>query len=457
MTAVVVRVRRALATVQGRITLGATTLVLVALVVAAIGLDVLLAATARDAFDRALVSRVDDRVALLAAGAAPTTLADTLGEEEFVVVYDASGVVLAAAGLVDPAAYVAPPAGSVVDQEVTVRGVEDDGTVEIELETLRVAVADGSAGTVVVGSETEQLDGPRRVERTALAIGVPLLALAAGLGAWRIVGAALRPVDALRRDVDRLAGTGGRVGVPPTDDEISDLAETMNGLLGRTEAHAAEQRRFIADASHELKSPVANLRAVVETSPGLAAHPDERATLVGETERLQRLVDDLLYLARTEPAAGPTEEPGVVDLEELVFDEAERLQRRHDRVTVEVAGVEPVRVAGRVGPLGRVVANLLDNAARHADGRVRLDLAVVDGRAVLRVGDDGDGIAPADRERVFDRFTRLDDARTRGAGGSGLGLAIVRRIVAEHGGAVTVGSSSLGGAELLVELPALDT
>ena len=445
--------RAAIRTVQGRITLGATLLVLAALTCAAIGLDLLLGATALDAFDEALVARAEDRARLVALDADPTALAATLGEEEFVVVYDAAGSVVATEGLDDPVGYTPPAAGTVETQDVVIRKVEYGGTeVEVDTETLRVAaaaVADG--GLVVVGSETEQIEGSRSVERTALAIGVPLLVLAAGLLAWRIVGAALRPVEALRRDVDELAGTGGRVGIPETGDEIHDLAVTMNELLARTDAHQAEQRRFIADASHELKSPVANLRVVVETSPALAAVPDERDVLVGETERLQRLIDDLLFLARTEATgAGGSE---TVALDDLVFDAVERLQPGGRDLAIEVGGVEPVVVHGRGSALARVVANLVDNGARHATSRLVVRVADVDGSAVLTVGDDGAGIAEDDRERVFERFTRLDDARTRDVGGSGLGLAIVRRIVEDHGGSVSIGTSVLGGAEVVVTLP----
>ncbi len=447
------RLRAAIRTVQGRITLGATLLVLAALTCAAIGLDLLLGATALDAFDEALVARAEDRARLVALEADPEALAATLGEEEFVVIYDASGSVAAAQGLDDPAGYLAPTSGTVQTQDVTIRKIEYGGTeVEVDTETLRVAAAaTADGGLVVVGSETEQIERSRSVERTALAIGVPLLVLAAGLLAWRIVGAALRPVEALRRDVDELAGTGGRVGVPDTGDEIHDLAVTMNELLERTDAHQAEQRRFIADASHELKSPVANLRVVVETSPALAAVPDEQAVLVGETERLQGLIDDLLFLARTEAGHGAARVS--VALDDLVFDVVERVQPRESDLAIDVGGVEPTIVHGRAPALARVVANLVDNAVRHADRRIAVQVRAEDGRAVLAVGDDGAGIPVADRERVFERFTRLDDARTRGGGGSGLGLAIVRRIAEDHGGSVSIDRSSLGGAEVTVELP----
>jgi signal transduction histidine kinase len=228
----------------------------------------------------------------------------------------------------------------------------------------------------------------------------------------------------------------------------------MNAMLERIEAHEHSLRQFSADASHELKSPVANLRALVDTAS--IDDPDWvelRGRLAGESDRLRDLVDNLLFLA-THQAGRPPGRMEQVSLDELLFAEAELLVATGS-VRVDLNGVQPTELAGSAPDLSRLVRNLVDNAARHAASKVALSVwaetTAGQERVVLTVGDDGDGIAPEDRERVFERFTRLDDARARHDGGSGLGLAIVSYIAEGHAGTVTVGHSPLGGAEFRVE------
>jgi signal transduction histidine kinase len=251
-----------------------------------------------------------------------------------------------------------------------------------------------------------------------------------------------------------------RVPEPGSDDEIGRLARTMNAMLGRLQGTSLRQRQFVADASHELRSPVAAIRTDVEVALREGDRADwpavGRAVLV-EEERLERLLGDMLVLASDdERGAAP---PCEVDLVALVRAEAERGRRVPVAVEVPDEVEPPVTVAGSSDSLARVVANLVDNAARHARSRVQVAVAVDRsdaGRTVrLVVDDDGPGIPEADRERVFERFTRLDDARTRDDGGAGLGLAVVASIVARHGGRVRAEAAPLGGARLVVELPAL--
>jgi signal transduction histidine kinase len=228
----------------------------------------------------------------------------------------------------------------------------------------------------------------------------------------------------------------------------------MNRMLERLQRAHARQRRFVADASHELRSPVASIRQHAEVA---LAHPDRTtaaelaATVLAEDLRVQRLVEDLLLLARADEHALPPRRRQV-DLDDLVFDEARRL-RDATGLHVDVGAVSAGRVEGDPAGLRRVLRNLGDNAARHASARVGFALAERDGVAVLVVDDDGPGIPPGDRERVLERFVRLDDARARDAGGSGLGLAIVAELVAAHGGAVGIADGPLGGARVQVTLP----
>jgi signal transduction histidine kinase len=222
----------------------------------------------------------------------------------------------------------------------------------------------------------------------------------------------------------------------------------MNSMLGRLDEAVARQSRFTSDASHELRTPLASLRTQLEV---LLAHPDrldwrracENALL--DVTRLQDLVADLVLLGKLDH--GGPERLVPVTLSEVVA----AVAGGRDGVDVEVSAT-PL-VLGHRARLERLVRNLVDNAQRHAVSRVVVTVSAVDGHALLIVDDDGPGIPEADRERVFDRFVRLDDARARDDGGSGLGLAIVADIVRVHGGTVVVD----GGSRFVVRLPELKT
>ena len=217
--------------------------------------------------------------------------------------------------------------------------------------------------------------------------------------------------------------------MPARDDELGALARTLNSMLDRLEAGAARQRAFVADAAHELRSPLAALRTSIEVA---RAHPQSYGTdelaadLEGEVLRMQALVDDLLLLARV--GSTPLGARATLDLGAVARDVVRPTEPRHRR-----PGTGTRR--GDAAAVGRVLRNLVDNAVRHAGSRVVV--VVADGS--VRVDDDGAGLAPADRERVFERFVRLDEARERDEGGSGLGLAIAREIAREQGGDVVLG------------------
>lgn len=310
--------------------------------------------------------------------------------------------------------------------------------------------------TVIVGRNIDDEVDARTTVRKALMFGVPVLLLVVGAVTWWIVGRALRPVEDIREEVERISARelDRRVPDAPGEDEIARLAATMNRMLDRLQSSQDRQRRLVSDASHELRSPVAAIRQHAEVA---GEHPDatrvdELATAVlEETDRLQGLVEDLLVLARLDE--GDESIAAEVDLDDVVLAEAARL-RRMTTIDVDTSGVGAGRVHGSAAALERVVRNLTENAARYARGRVALGLAQADGRVVLSVEDDGPGILPQERERVLERFVRLDGSRGRGTGGAGLGLAIVREVAASHGGEATLGESPLGGLRVEVRLPA---
>lgn len=289
--------------------------------------------------------------------------------------------------------------------------------------------------------------------RSVLWVATPLLLALIAAVAWFITGRALSPVLAMTRQVGRIttATLHERLPEPGTRDEIAALAQTLNGMLARLGEAVKRQREFVSDASHELRSPIASLRAQLEVAlahPQRADWPTVAESALAEGLRLEALVADLLLLARLDEGAALPQ--GEVDLDDAVRAEV----RRPRRLAVDASRVGAGRVRGDAGHLTRVARNLLDNAARHARGRVEVSLVGEGSQVVLAVDDDGPGVPEAERERVFERFTRLEEARSRDAGGVGLGLALVRRIVERHGGTARVVESPLGGARAEVRLPA---
>ncbi|OIJ66980.1 hypothetical protein WN71_015460 [Streptomyces mangrovisoli] len=302
--------------------------------------------------------------------------------------------------------------------------------------------------TVHVGASLRTADAAEDMATAALAALSALLVFTVGALTWRTTGRALRPVEAIRAEVAAIGDRGldRRVPAPRGDDEIARLADTMNAMLERLEDAGTRQRRFIADASHELRSPLAVLRTQLEVA---LTHPDPtvRDTMVAgalqDTERLQALSADLLLLARLD-ATGRIRPDEPVDLAELARTTV--AARSTDPHPVALHGPDGVTVPGNALWLGRLLTNLLDNAQRHARHAVtvRLSVDADTGDAVLDVTNDGPPIAADDRERIFERFTRLDDARSRDDGGTGLGLPIALDIAALHGGTVSVHDTPAG-------------
>lgn len=420
------------ASVRTRTTAAAVLVVALALAAGAL----ILVALVRDSLRDGAEERASALAAQFAATGVPAVDDEDDGDDDLIwQVRDATGAVRSSVPLATPLA------GD--GEQVRIAGADHPYVVAAET---------GASGQVVtVAVSLEDVDESTSALAGPLAVGLPLLLLLVGGTTWLVVGRALAPVERIRREVEDITGDrlARRVYEPPSHDEISRLARTMNRMLGRLADSRDRQQRFVADASHELRSPLASIRQAAEVS---RSHPDAlpagelAGAVLDESARMQRLVEQLLLLTRADAAVtGPRRD---VDLDDLAMAEARRIARTGLRVVT--SGIGGGRVTGDPAALSQVVRNLVDNAARHARGTVAVSVTESPGRVELVVEDDGPGIPEADRERVFDRFVRLDEARARDEGGSGLGLAIVREIATAHGATVTVATSGLGGARVQV-------
>jgi signal transduction histidine kinase len=338
------------------------------------------------------------------------------------------------------------PGGEPEVRDVAIRG---------EVAARRTVDTPSGEVTVTVAAPVDQ-EVARSLDavRGALRIGLPLLVGLVALAAWWTAGRALRPVERLRAEADAISASTlhRRVSEPGTGDEVHRLSRTMNAMLERLEGAVTRQRQFVADASHELRNPVAAMRTDLEAAlceGDRADWPTVAREVLAEEARVEALIGDLLVLAAEDEGVATL--PGTdVDLNALAAAEA----RRGRNVQVSSApDSDRVVVVGSHRQLERALANLVDNAERHADSQVRISTTNQAGWAQLWVDDDGPGIPAADRDRVFERFTRLDDSRARDQGGSGLGLAMVRSIVTRHRGSVWAEQSPLGGARFIIALP----
>jgi len=309
--------------------------------------------------------------------------------------------------------------------------------------------------TILVGEGSATIASTVWAVVVALAVAAPVVVLVSGVATYVLVHRSMRSVDDIRSRVADITTSDltERVPVPESRDEIAALAVTMNEMLARIQAGHDAQKRFVGDASHELRSPLTTIISALEVA---AAHPEvlnadlATTTLMPEALRMKVLIDDLLLLARADERGLEIGREDV-DLDDLAAGEVERLRR--DSALEVRADLEPARLTGDPVALSRVLRNLLNNAARHAVSRVVVTVRQGTGFVLLEVADDGPGIEPADRDRVFDRFVRLDSDRSRSAGGTGLGLAIVREIVLAHGGQVSIGGP---GTTVTVQLRSSD-
>ncbi|WP_406254518.1 ATP-binding protein [Streptomyces chartreusis] len=470
--------RRIFGSVRSRATLGATLVVAVALVAAGAAVLLSLRSNLMEQAGNEAQRTAQNVVAQLAAGKAYDQL--DLDDESPVQVVDANGRLVAASdelerisGTATDAVRPQPQsggtgtgAGSGDDDDDADddsgrgeageigEGTEfSDGSATIDGESAdyrfaAVPVEAGDRGrlTVYAGGSLDAEQSAVNTALTVMLIGFPLLlGVVAGV-TWLVTRRALRPVEGIRGEMAAITASedlARRVPVPGTHDEVARLALTTNETLAALQTSVERQRRFVADASHELRSPIASLRTQLEVG---VAHPEllDLDGAVEDTVRLQGLAADLLLLARLDAGERPGD--ARFDLGALAREQAEG---RAD-VTVEARSAQ---VAGSRGQVGRVLTNLLDNAARHARSAVTLTVRREGEWVVAAVADDGDGVAEADRERIFERFVRLDEARSRDDGGAGLGLAIARDVAVRHGGTLTVGRAPAGGALFELRLP----
>ncbi len=402
----------------------------------------------------------DDRAAQVAAALKgdssdlTTLLRPSARDRTVVQVLDASGSVVAASDALagqGPMSPLRPATGQRVRDQRRLPGTHDEPFRIVAVGVLTPA----GERTVLVGESLDAVGDGTGAIIVALLLGLPLLGIVVGCATFLFVGRTLRPVEAMRRQAALITSRNlhARLPVPAADDEIAALASTMNTMLDRIESASAAQRRFVGDASHELRSPLATVQANADLLDS-AALPEPAARSVSrirqESARMARLVDDLLLLARADDS-GLRQRRHDVDLDDIVYTERERLGLEHPRLTVR-ATFEPVRVTGDADALLRVVRNLIDNSARHAAATVAISVGEHGDAAEIVIGNDGPPIPAADRERIFDRFVRLDDSRSRTDGGSGLGLAIAREIVGAHGGTLTVDDLDQGVA-MRIRLP----
>ncbi|RSM85518.1 sensor histidine kinase [Kibdelosporangium aridum] len=394
--------------------------------------------------------RARDTAALVAAGDLPTTM-----DGHIVQVVAENGKVIAAShdlrGL--PPLLTQRPADNLVLE--TLRSVSFGEGGDYLVVGVR-STYNAQPVAVYAATSLEVVSDGVEATTSGLTVAVPVLLAIIGAASWFLVKRALRPVEEIRRQVAEITASelDRRVPVPQTKDELSRLAMTMNEMLARLQDAHERQRRFVGDAAHELRSPLAAIRTQVEV--GLA-HPTDTdwitlaRDLHREGTRMDRLADELLALS----SADGDRAAETVDLDELVLLEVEAVRARA-RVPVDLSTLSAARLNGRPDQLRGVIRNLLDNAERHAHSMVTVGLFADNSMAELIVSDDGDGIPAEDRERVFDRFSRLQPARDRDSGGAGLGLAIVRDVVTAHDGNVWIADTPTG-ATFHVRLPLSST
>lgn len=452
-------VRRLAASVRARSTIGATAVVALGGIAGSILVVFLLQRALIDTVETNAATRAEDVATLVESSSTATVQRDLVQnttESQLVQIIDPRGRIVASSSTrAGRRALTAMRPGVGVVQREQRDTLDFLRTKDPYLITVEgVKTVSGTSTVVVAESIAPQSESVEQLI-TYLVTLLPIAILLVAAGTWWLVGRALRPVESVRARVaqihaDRL---NERVPVPPSHDEVARLASTMNEMLDRLEAGQLTQRSFVSDASHELRSPLAVLRAsldVAGATPTEERWRETREVMRAEVVRMSRLVDDLLLLAKIDDQGLPRV-VGEVDLDDLLGEEVRRLRNRGD-ISVD-ASIVPTRVVGDRIRLSQAVRNLVENAVGASRGRIAVAVSASGTDALLVVEDDGDGIAVADRVRVFDRFVRLDSSRSRDSGGSGLGLAIVREIIEGHGGTVTVEDSPLGGARLSVRLP----
>lgn len=411
-----------------------------------------------------LISRTQDLASLVEAGGVPSVLPFVRGTSAQIL--DGAGNVIASTADIEGQHPITDtPAGASEvrllrmqtldggDQQDQGEHADEEGPY---LAAVGAARRDGTTFRIVVVGSLAPVEGTVATLEPMLAVGIPLLVFVVALMTWLLVGRSLRPVEEMITEAEgiSLAKLDRRVPVPTSHDEIRHLADALNEMLDRLETSVNRQRRFVSDASHELKSPVASILIMAEVAKTVPDHFDVgqlAGDVAGEARRLALLVDDLLILARFDER-GLDLETAASDLAESVAEAVDAIPPGEIHIDASGLGEAPAHVDRR--RMTQVARNLLDNAVRHADSRVWVTSGASDGSVWFLVADDGPGIPEDLRVEVFNRFVRLDDARARSEGGTGLGLAVVKAIVEAHGGSVrAVDDDRYPGAVFRVEIP----
>jgi signal transduction histidine kinase len=444
---------------RGRLSLVATALFTFAVVTGAALLLVLQRYALLHTLDSSAAKAASDAAANVTSGRIPHPLVPTTGGVVAMQVVDADDRVLSASPGADQVFPLLDP--------TQLKHARDGRRYTIQSETsatrYRIVAQPAADKTVLVATDLKSVDDSVRLLGRAAVIGGPLAVLVMALATYGVVSVVLRPVAALRHGAAAITAAGlsdQRLPVPYAQDEIHRLAITLNAMLDRIDIATQRQRTFVGDAAHELRSPLASLRVQLEVIQRLGPEQDLEGAIgdvLIDVDRIDRLVNDLLALARLSEGGGGLARRENVDLAELVS--ALMPNYANSRVPVTVGTAVPATVSGDADGLRRVAINLIDNAVRYARTNVRVDveLSEAGGRrlATLLVTDDGQGIPAPERERVFDRFYRVQQSRSRESGGTGLGLAIVRDVIRAHGGSVRLTANPAGrGTQAVVTLPA---
>jgi signal transduction histidine kinase len=444
--------------ISARSAIMSATVVFVALVIAGGFLVLVLYRSLLSSVDDAAGGRVRDILAGLAVDAPSELDGALLTTDQRVVavqIIDGNGKVVARSDSAPDT-----PLMPVTSFGTTMRkGIPDDESPDNDMR-ISGQTADTTTGryTVLAGGGSESAESTIATVAILFAVAAPIVIGVAAVASYRLVKRSLRSVEAIRTRVAEISAAQlcERVPVPTQKDEISALATTMNEMLARVETGHAAQRRFVSDASHELRSPLATIISALEVAqdyPELLDEELKNGSLIPEAHRMQALVEDLLLLARADER-GLTMRENDIHLDVIAEGDAARI-RRESGLHVHT-DIDAVRLIGDGNGICRVLRNLLDNAVRHAASCIEITVAQRGDRVVLTVSDDGPGIPAADRIRVFDRFMRIDTDRSRQGGGSGLGLAIVAEIIAAHKGTVGIDERPGGGTRATVTLPAAD-
>ena len=413
-------------------------------------------------------ARAQDIALLAKIGAVPNPIPGR-GEDLLVQIVTATGTVVASSASIDGQAPLVgmrvarDQARTFVVNSLKDTGISGDSSGENGVDSgtafLIAAIGvDSTAGTpetVIVAASLNPVRQLIDLLVPRLAIALPLVMIVVGVIVWVSTGRALHPVEAIRREAEEIsaASIDRRVPEPKSSDEIGRLAETMNRMLDRLEASAHVQQRFVSDASHELKSPIASIRTMLDVAR--CEHPADLSAfiedLASEGLRLEHLVNNLLVLARFDEHSAPSRIVEV-DLDDIVLSETATAMR-FSSLRIDTSGLHTARLRAKPGSLETLTRNLIENATRHASTTVWVGVDTRGDATVLTVSDDGPGIALQDRERVFERFVRLDESRVRSDGGTGLGLAVCRAIAQSMGGAIVVAEPQHAGATLEATFP----